>query len=83
MKKKLPVYTRQNAYGKWWCNTTHNGMDISYEGDTIEIAQMLISVYLWHNGIRKSQIDWRSPQTYTHSPIVPKSTFTRPKIDNL
>ena len=84
MEKKLPVYTRQNAYGNWWCNTTVNGMDVSYEGDTIEDARMKMSVYLWHNGIRK-KIDWRSPQTYFHEPIVPKSQikYQRNRIDNI
>lgn len=84
----ITIETRQNKYGKWWCNCT-NVSDISFESGSIKDSQQLMKNYLQKEKIPLTEQKWEEPKYYPVDELKnrieqgrPYGGFHRPKIDN-
>lgn len=79
----IPISTRQNRKGKFWCNATLKGMDYSFEGYTMGEAQSQMKAHLNQPYFAGLDVEWLPVKYYLHDPMERyKEPFKRTWIDH-
>lgn len=78
--KKIYIQTRENRNNRWWCNTTVNCMDISFEGKTIEDAQGQMMEFIHKSMNCEFEIVWEKLEFYPNEKPSPKTGIFYQKV---
>jgi hypothetical protein len=68
----IKVQTRENSRGRYWCNATVKGYDVTVEASTPEFARRKFEE---ETGLTDDEIEFLAVKPYPQKPVFKKDPF--------